>query len=93
MLLESLKQAIRERLVIQFMYEDKKQVVEPFILGYINGSSQEMLLGYDIMPGQTDPWSYFILENISELIVLELKAYSYRTGIARHSNKIKPMRF
>jgi hypothetical protein len=89
---ELLKRAIKDRLVIQFMYDGKKQIVEPYIIGYLNGSSQKILLGYGIMPELTDPWSYFILDNISELAVLDLKAYSYRAGIARHVNKIKPVR-
>jgi predicted DNA-binding transcriptional regulator YafY len=85
-----IRQAIKERIVVQFMYEGKKETIEPYVLGCEKNSLTVVLLGYRILASEKDhPWKLFSFENISELTLIDLKAYSYRSGIARNLNKIR----
>ena len=85
-----IKKAIKERIVVQFIYQGKKQVIEPYVLGYEKNSHVLMLLGYRILTSEKEHcWKLFVFEEITELSLVDLKAYSYRVGMARNLNKIK----
>ncbi|MGZ3865194.1 MAG: hypothetical protein ACXVC6_04510 [Bacteroidia bacterium] len=85
---QEINKAIKERIVIQFIYDEERVVVEPFIIGYQKYSSSLMLLGYKILSTPTErPWKLYSIKDISELELINLKAYTYRGGIRRYTNK------
>lgn len=85
---QKINKAIKERIVIQFIYNEQREVVEPFIIGYPKKSSILTLLGYKIIDAQNErPWKMYALTDISDLIMINLSAYSYRGGIRRYANK------
>ncbi|MGZ3864442.1 MAG: hypothetical protein ACXVPN_14385 [Bacteroidia bacterium] len=84
----SIKKAIKERMVIQFMHDQKREVIEPYLIGYTKNSKAPILLGYRIFSTHNErPWRMYPLKSISEVSVINLMAYSYRVGMRRYTGK------
>jgi len=68
---ELIKQAIREKKLVEFNYSGHHRIIEPHVLGVNNGITQ--LLGYQIggssMSGGIPDWRRFDLLNISGLSI------------------------
>ena len=76
-------EAIKERKLIEFFYENGVRIVEPFACGY--GRRENLLLrafqveGYS-KSGNPSGWKLFIVEKISQFRILEKTFESYREG-------------
>ena len=85
---EPLVQAIRERRVVEFDYEQCHRVVEPHTLGYVDGV--EELLGYQIggesRSGRLPSWRRFRVAAIANLVLLTRRFGSRPSGTGRHAS-------
>jgi hypothetical protein len=74
--------AIKSRLVIQFRYEGELRIVEPFVLGYHKNAGNLVLRSYRVggysKSDRESPWRLFDVNNITELILTDIKAQSVR---------------
>ncbi|MDO6706764.1 WYL domain-containing protein [Photobacterium sp. 1_MG-2023] len=71
MTLEAIKQAIQQKLIIQFTYSGRIRIVEPHVLGITKGNTQ--ILGYQVdgesSSGGLPEWRRFDLEKMSDFFV------------------------
>jgi len=76
-------EAIREKRLIEFFYENGVRIVEPFACGY--GKKGNLLLrafqveGYS-KSGNPSGWKLFRVDKISQLRILEETFNAYREG-------------
>jgi hypothetical protein len=81
---EIICQAIKERIVIQFLYEGQPRIVEPFTLGYHKDTGNLVLSAYRVggfSKSQSDtPWRLYIIDDIRNLSLSNSQAKSYRKG-------------
>lgn len=74
--------AIKNRLVINFLYEGEMRVVEPFVLGYHKDTGNLVLRSYRVggysKSEQEPPWRLFDTSNIENLEITDISARSDR---------------
>ena len=79
-----LSQAITDRIVIQFTYDGQIRIVEPFTLGYHKDSNNLVLSAYRVggysKSHNEPPWRLYLVDDISNILLTEKKAESYRSG-------------
>lgn len=74
--------AIKDRVVIQFVYDGEIRVVEPFVLGYHKDTGNLVLRSYRVggysKSNQEPPWRLFDTTKISNLEVTSRESQSSR---------------
>lgn len=83
-LLEELSRAIGARLLIQFSYDNKNIIVEPYLLGK-NKNDEDCLCAWEItsVTSDTPPdghWECFLLRNMKKVKLLDKRFSQKRPG-------------
>lgn len=78
-----IKMAIENRQMLEFVYNDKRRVVEPYTFG-CSHQGDDTLSAFQIEGGSNSSrdlgWRQFIIENIENLVLLDSKFYGVRDG-------------
>ncbi|MDY0051526.1 MAG: hypothetical protein RBR65_03205 [Aliarcobacter sp.] len=78
-----IREAIANKQLLKFVYNDKKRVVEPYTFG-CSHKGDDTLSAFQIEGGSNSSkdlgWRQFIIENIDNLVLLDSKFDSIRDG-------------
>jgi predicted DNA-binding transcriptional regulator YafY len=78
-----IREAIANKQLLKFVYNDKKRVVEPYTFG-CSHKGDDTLSAFQIEGGSNSSkdlgWRQFIIENIEKLVLLDSKFDDIREG-------------
>ena len=78
-----IREAIANKQLLKFVYNDKKRVVEPYTFG-CSHKGDDTLSAFQIEGGSNSSkdlgWRQFIIENIEKLVLLDSKFVDIREG-------------
>lgn len=78
-----IKEAIENKQLLEFVYNDKRRVVEPYTFG-CSHKGDDTLSAFQIEGGSNSSkdlgWRQFIIENIESLVLLDTKFEDIREG-------------
>ena len=89
---DTIKKAIKERIVMSFEYKGHTRIVEPFTLGNLKPWNDLSLSAYRLR-GYTSQvsfnnWRVYKIKEMSNLILLNEKAESFRYGYNRNDSRM-----
>lgn len=90
---EQIIESIKNRKVIQFLYDGRLRVIEPFTLGYHKDTGKLSLSGYRVggysKSRKDPPWRLYTVSKIRSLIVTEQEARSSRDKYVVNDSRMK----
>lgn len=90
--IEIIKTAIKERIVIQFNYQGKLRIVEPFLLGYLTETGNLSLSAYKIGGQSTsnskNPWRTYTVNEITNLKLTDKSAANHRPDYNKNDKRM-----
>ncbi len=84
-------EAIRDRLLIEFLYDGQVRIVEPYILGVHKDTSSKVLLAYQVgghIEKENAPlWKLYKVEKMGKMTVSTEKFTTIRKGFKADDNR------
>jgi len=85
-------EAIENKKVIEFTYENHKRIVEPHCYGIHKDTNSEVLRAYPIggytSSGENPPWRLYIVSKMSGIVVTDKQFRNTRLGYKRNDSKM-----
>jgi hypothetical protein len=87
--------AIQNRNIIEFIYDGKKRVVEPYCFGLNKSTGNKMLRAFQVggfsSSGKSTDWKLYVVSKLQNLIVTEQIFEVNRSGYNPNDKDINPI--